>query len=413
MSALFRKQVLEKSKTIYYSKAVVITPIHYSVFLFFISIVVIFTLVFLFCSDYAKKEKVKGYLVPTNGLAKIYSHTSGVISSIAVKEGDVVTKGDNLLSVSNDKFLQNSLNSDKEKIREFDNQIKLVKGQLEQYNALFKERTSRLKSIIDYLKQEQIELRIQGELLRNRVQLAKERLADIRTLQADDYASQTEVKTQLDLVLDFQQRIQEYNTIVLKSETNLANALSDKARLPFERLQQVDLLNIELSKLSNNKVAILENSNLVLKAPISGVISSMKFNVGEFASSGDYLATIIPTDSKLEAEVFIPTRAIAFINKGDEVNLKLDAFPFQKFGVTRGQVSHVSKNIIFSAETANKLSFNEPVYKVKVELAQQYIKTYGKQTALIPGMLLQADISTGKRTLLEWLLDPLFVINGY
>ncbi len=101
----------------------------------------------------------------------------------------------------------------------------------------------------------------------------------------------------------------------MKSETNLANALNDKARLPFEK-QQIDLLNIELSKPSNNKIAILESSNLVLKAPISGVVSSIKLNVGEFASSGDYLITIIPTDSQLEAEVFIPTRAIAFIKEG-------------------------------------------------------------------------------------------------
>jgi membrane fusion protein len=413
MSHLFRKQVLKKNKTTYYGKAIVITPIHYSIVLLFISTVVILALLFLFFSDYAKKEKVKGYLVPTNGLARVYSHTSGVVSSISVREGDIVTKGDTLLSVSNDKFLLNSLNSDKEKIKEIDNQINLVNGQLKQYNSLFDERTSRLNSIIHFLKQEQVELALQGKLLRNRVQLAKERLTDIKTLQADDFASQSEVKTQLDLVLDFQQRIQEYNTIVLKSETNLANALNDKASLPFEKQQQIDLLNIELSKLSNNKVLISENSNLVLKAPISGVVSSIKFNIGEFASSGDYLATIIPTDSKLEAEVFIPTRAIAFIKEGDKVNIKLDAFPFQKFGVTHGEVSHIAKNIIFSSETTHKLSFNEPVYKIKVRLAQQYIKAYGNETSLIPGMLLQADINTGSRTLIEWLFEPLFIINGY
>lgn len=413
MSKLFRRQVLEKNKTTCFGKAVIITPIHYSIILFFIFTSVIFLLIFLFCSDYAKKEKVKGYLVPTNGLARVYSHTSGVVSQIAVKEGDIVNQGDTLLSVSNDKFLENSLNSDKEKIKELDNQINIINGQLVQYDNLFKERESRLNSIINFLKQEQVELVLQGKLLQNRVQLAKERLADIKKLQFDDFASQSEVKTQLDLVLDFQQRIQEYNTVVLKSETNLANALNDKARLPFEKQQQIDLLNIEKSKLSNNKVAILESNNLVLKAPISGVISSIKLNVGEFASSGDYLITIIPTDSLLEAEVFIPTRAIAFIKEGDEVNIKLDAFPFQKFGITQGQVSHVSKNIIFSAETASKLSFNEPVYKIKVKLAQQHIKAYGNQTSLIPGMLLQADINTGKRTLIEWLLEPLFIINGY
>ncbi|PIW61789.1 HlyD family efflux transporter periplasmic adaptor subunit [Shewanella sp. CG12_big_fil_rev_8_21_14_0_65_47_15] len=413
MSKLFRRQVLDKNKTTYYGKAVITTPIHYSIILFFISLFVLSIFIFLFCSDYAKKEKVKGYLVPTNGLARVYSHTSGVVSQIAVKEGDIVNQGDTLLFVSNDKFLQNSLNSDKEKIKELDNQINIVNGQLVQYDNLFKERESRLNSIINFLKQEQVELAIQGKLLRNRVQLAKERLTDIKKLQSDDYASQSEVKTQFDLVLDFQQRIQEYNTVVLKSETNLANALNDKARLPFEKQQKIDLFNIELSKLSNNKVAILESNNLVLKAPISGVISSIKLNVGEFAFSGDYLVTIIPTDSKLEAEVFVPTRAIAFIKEEEEVSIKFDAFPFQKFGIAHGKVSYVSRNITFSSETASKLAFNEPVYKVKIQLEKQYIHAYGNNNYLIPGMLLQANINTGKRTLIEWLLEPILVISGY
>lgn len=413
MLSLFRKQVLEKNKTTHYAKAVIITPIHYSVFLFFIVITVLSTLTFLFCSDYAKKEKVKGYLVLTNGLARVYSHTSGVVSEMSVKEGDVIKKGEPLLSVSNDRFLHNSLSSDKEKVKEIDKQINLVNNQLHQYDGLFKEREARLNSIIVFLKKEQAELFLQGKLLRNRMKLAKERLSDIRKLQSDDYVSQSEVKKQLDLVLDFQQRIQEQNTIVLKSETNLANALNDLALLPFEKQQQIGQLNIEISKLANNKVTILESNNLVIKAPISGVISSIKFNVGEFASSGDYLMTIIPTDSKLEAEVFVPTRAIAFIKEGEDVNLKLDAFPFQKFGVTHGQVSYVSKNIIFSSETASKLAFNEPVYKVKIRLRKQYIEAYGNKTLLIPGMLLQADINTGERTLIEWLLEPLLIINGY
>lgn len=180
MSKLFRRQVLDKNKTTYYGKAVIITPIHYSITLFSISLSVLSIMIFHFCSDYAKKEKVKGYLVLTNGLARVYSHTSGVVSQIAVKESDIVNQGDTLLSVSNDKFLQNDLNSDKEKTKELDNKINIVNGQLVQYDNLFKERESRLNSIIKLLKQEQVELALQGNLLRNRVQLSKERLADIK-----------------------------------------------------------------------------------------------------------------------------------------------------------------------------------------------------------------------------------------
>ncbi|WP_229381113.1 HlyD family efflux transporter periplasmic adaptor subunit [Shewanella psychropiezotolerans] len=236
---------------------------------------------------------------------------------------------------------------------------------------------------------------------------------NIKELHDRGNASNSEVNDQLDFILDLQQKIQEQNTISLKSETNLANSLNDKARLPFEKQQQISQLQIELSKLSNMKVSIQEGSNLLVKAPISGVVTSIKLNIGEFASSGDYLVTIIPADSKLEAEVYIPTRAIAFVRKGDEVRLRLDAFPFQKFGMAQGVVSHVSKSIVFASETTSTLSFDEPVYKVTIQLLQQYIMAYGNETKLIPGLLLQADINTGKRTLMEWLLEPLYIINGY
>ncbi len=69
--------------------------------------------------------------------------------------------------------------------------------------------------------------------------------------------------------------------------------------------------------------------------------------------------------------------------------------------------------MVFASETASKLSFNEPVYKVKIGLKKQYVTAYGNEISLIPGMLLQADINTGSRTLIEWLLEPLFIIKGY
>lgn len=410
---LFRKQVLEKKNTSYYSKAVVITPIHYSILLMFIAIVVTLTIIYLVTSDFSKKEKVKGYLVPQKGISRVYSHVSGVVSDISVKEGDSVLAGDVLMLVSNNKYMANSLDSDKEKIKEINVQFSLINQQISQYSSLYTERKVRLENIISLLNQERDELNLQGKYLRDRLKLAQVRLVNIKMLHDRGNASNSEVNDQLDFILDLQQKIQEQNTISLKSETNLANSLNDRARLPFEKQQQISQLQIELSKLSNMKVSIQEGSNLLVKAPISGVVTSIKLNVGEFASSGDYLATIIPADSKLEAEVYIPTRAIAFVRKGDEVRLRLDAFPFQKFGMAQGVVSHVSKSIVFASETTSTLSFDEPVYKVTIQLLQQYIMAYGNETTLIPGLLLQADINTGKRTLIEWLLEPLYIINGY
>ncbi|GIU32516.1 hypothetical protein [Shewanella sp. MBTL60-007] len=76
----------------------------------------------------------------------------------------------------------------------------------------------------------------------------------------------------------------------------------------------------------------------------------------------------------------MPTSAIAFVSEGDEVNLKLDvdALQFQRFGVAAGCVPHVSRSVVLASETACKLSFDEPVYKVTIKLLTLNIKAYGK-----------------------------------
>lgn len=413
MSKLFRKQVIEKNRLNYYSQAVVVTPVSYSIILFFIFVAAIIILIFLFNNEYSKKEKVKGYLVPKNGVSKVYSHVSGVVSKINVKEGSSVRKGDTLLSVSNNKFIFDSVNADKEKINEINKQIKIIKNQLVQTHGIFNESLSRLKKIISIQKKEVVELQKQGQFLRKRLAISKNKLSDINELQRNGNASKSESINQLDLVLELQQRIQEHNTIVLRSEVNLSNASNDMAKLPYEQQQQIGQLNRELSQLVATRIAIQEGSNLVLKSQVDGIITSINLNVGEYTSQGDYLVSILPENSELEAELYIPTRAIGFIKNGDVVNIKFDAFPFQKFGISKGNVLHIAKSIVFAAETASKISFNEPVYKVTVKLKKQYIDAYGDKTLFIPGMLLQADIITGKRSLIEWLLEPLYILNGY
>ena len=85
------------------------------------------------------------------------------------------------------------------------------------------------------------------------------------------------------------------------------------------------------------------------------------------------------------------------------------AFPHQKFGTGRGVVTSVSRTVLAPSEVSLPgIQVQEPVFRVRVRLARESVDAYGEALALQPGMLLTADVVIDRRTLVEWLLDPLY-----
>ena len=109
----------------------------------------------------------------------------------------------------------------------------------------------------------------------------------------------------------------------------------------------------------------------------------------------------------LQAELFLPARAIGFVEPGQAVRILYDAFPYQHFGTYRGRIVKVSQTILTSSDAAGPIKLNEPAYRVTAALERPDIDAYGKRVALQPDMLLKADIILEKRSLMSWLTNPL------
>lgn len=107
----------------------------------------------------------------------------------------------------------------------------------------------------------------------------------------------------------------------------------------------------------------------------------------------------------------MPSHAVGFIKPGQRINLRLDAFPYQKFGVQHATVAQIGR----SNERSETNGFNggQPFYRLIADLDKQSITAYGKEQRLLPGMSVSAEIRVEHRTLMEWLLEPLYSLKGY
>ena len=90
------------------------------------------------------------------------------------------------------------------------------------------------------------------------------------------------------------------------------------------------------------------------------------------------------------------------------VNIRFDAFPYQKFGMQRARVLEISRSVLAPREAGDPRG-SEPVYRVRAAIEKQSVEAFGQQVFLKPGMQFSADVVLERRSLLEWLLEPLLV----
>jgi membrane fusion protein len=94
------------------------------------------------------------------------------------------------------------------------------------------------------------------------------------------------------------------------------------------------------------------------------------------------------------------------------VVLRYEAFPHERFGQYKGVITEISRNVWTPGEKIGPLAVKEPVYRVDVRMERQSVAALGTEIALRPGMLVNADILLERRTLLEWLFEPVLQLRG-
>jgi hemolysin D len=163
----------------------------------------------------------------------------------------------------------------------------------------------------------------------------------------------------------------------------------------------------------------------MLAAPVDGTVQQLAVHtVGGVVTPAQQLMVIVPKGAGLEIEATLANRDVGFVSKGQEVEVKVEAFTFTRYGLLHGTVTSVSQDAVApqdaSSDTRNNrkddadLSNNEEdrqsrqaAYVAHVALAERGIQTEQGFTPLEPGMAVTAEIKTGQRRVISYLLSPL------
>lgn len=166
-------------------------------------------------------------------------------------------------------------------------------------------------------------------------------------------------------------------------------------------------------------------NNLVIRSPVAGTVqASSVINVGQVLNAGQEAMRIVPDDAVLEVETYLPNKDIGFVHEGQKASIKIEAFPFTRYGTIEALVTRVASDAIPLPEAMAAEGNTQPqqqdakgsagaqrvqnlYFPVTLKLSQSTIFTEGKSVPLAPGMAITAEIKTGQRRLLDYLLSPL------
>lgn len=204
---------------------------------------------------------------------------------------------------------------------------------------------------------------------------------------------------------EFQQNLAE----VTRLQAELAQKEAEGRRIQIEAQQQIRQLEVDRTQL---KAKIAETKNLLtsakaklqqsfLYAPVDGVVSSLNVrNKGEVVQPGQTLAEIAPQNAPLVLSASLPNSEAGFVKVGMPVQVKLDAYPYQDYGIVSGKVTSISPD----AKPDEKLG---KVYRLKVTLDRNYVTTNNRPVYFKAGQTANADIIIRRRRLADMLLDPI------
>ncbi|MHB1054133.1 MAG: HlyD family type I secretion periplasmic adaptor subunit [Thiobacillus sp.] len=247
--------------------------------------------------------------------------------------------------------------------------------------------------------------------LEQTVPIARQRAQDYQRLVKESFISQHGYLEREQARIEQEQDLASSRSKVAEIRAALAEAQQEQATLTAETrrqlLDQHNLAGQKAASLEQELVKADQRGRLMhMTAPVAGTVQQLAVHtVGGVVTPAQPLMVIVPKDKVLEVEAMLPNKDIGFVNPGQDAEVKVETFPFTKYGTLHGTITQVSSDAIQD----EKLGL---IYSTRVKLTKDTIRVENKTVRLSPGMAVTVEVKTGKRRVVEYFLSPLMQVTS-
>lgn len=373
----------------------------------------------------------KGELVPDGQIKTVSHYEGGIVEEIFVRKGDTIKKGQPIVRLHS-KLVASELNRLKARLLWLELEEVRLRAEINQYTPDFSKFPAEASSLVKvqqssydanvanikktiYAIDKRTEERrreiaaIEHELknLQNVLVTRKESFNIQRKLVRRGHTSQKEFLERKAILQRAQTSIAVARIKLAETKRELVDDIHERARKLAEDLKTNTGL---LAKVTEEKIELhhlLEKhedqyERLHIRAPISGIMKDVIPTArGAVIQSGKPVAEIVPTDAQLIAEVKIQPKDIGHIRVGDKAELTVTTYDFNVYGKLEGKLSKLSASSFRDND-------GEPYYLGEISLQGSNKTTYSKELDLMSGMLVEANVVTGSKSILKYILKPIY-----
>ena len=338
-----------------------------------------------------------GTIQPVGNISSLNSYASGTIKAINVEEGSYVEAGDVLIELDTQ-----SLDIDVDTLR---NQKKVLDAQKKIYSMIINNEDISDIDVTQYELNLQPYIRtiINTDLAYHNnlstLESVKENAGlnrDIAKIKAEEYRVNSAIS---------QADYDAQNLVVKQTENEYIQAETNLLKAQISYSEQINASLSEINGSLSQIEAQIEKYQLSIEyqkitAPVNGYINSISVNnIGETVTSAQQVITIVPADTPVEMVCYVKNMDIAEIEVGMDAEIKLEAYPYNKYGTVKGKVKYISPSSFNSEQLGS-------VYLVKLD-----INNTNERIEVMSGLSGAVEVKIDKRSVMSYFLDP--IIKGF
>ncbi|WP_205963706.1 HlyD family efflux transporter periplasmic adaptor subunit [Roseicella aquatilis] len=409
---LFRQEVIEfQQQSLKWGRVVPLQGMPLRLGIWFVVAAFASIIAFLFVAQYARKETVVGYLAPVAGTARIFAPQPGIISAVHVTQGQRVTEGQPLFNVAMEQIATNGADVNATVLATLERQRQSLLRQIETEHRREASERLRLAAQIKGLEAGIGDINAQLAVQYQRIGVLERLVGSGAQLAGRGLVSEVEQRRREDALLEQKLNFSSLRQQLTERQNQVTEARFNLEQLPFVTSEKVQQLTSDLSQAEQRIAEVDGRRAYVVRAPIAGRVAALQASVGKVADPRRLELQIVPGDSPLQAELFIPARAIGFIEPGQTVRILYEAFPYQQYGTYRARIIDVSPTLLDKTDVVAPIGLPGPAYRATALLDRAEIEAFGKRIPLQPDMLLRADVILERRTLVRWILNPILSVR--